>query len=100
MNTKVLRSSNSSVLGHVASADSDNLAFRLKERIRKNGTQLVWIAQDGCIMTAEADSPAAKQADESRLVGCYSGTAHAPRIASDIDVALAEYAQRAMQTHS
>lgn len=80
--------------------DSDDVAFRLKERIRKNGTQLVWIASDGCIMAAEVNSPAAKAADESRLIGCYSSSAHAPRIASDIDVAMAELAQQAMRGHA
>lgn len=100
MNAKVIRSSIPSVLGHVASSDSDELAFRLKERIRKNGTQLVWIAADGCILCAEVNSPSAKQADETRLIGCYSSAAHAPRIASDIDVALAEYAESAMQART
>lgn len=100
MNDKDSRGANPGVVGHVATTDTDDLAFRLKERIRKNGTQLVWIDDDGCILAVQVDSPAAKHVNENRLIGCYSNSAHGPRIASDIDVAIAEHATQAMRAHA
>jgi hypothetical protein len=87
-------------VGHVATTDADLMAVRLKDRIRREGTQLVWIAEDGCILAAGVDSVCARHAQGEAVIGCYTKEAMPSHIAADVDFARNEYATQAMRARA
>jgi len=85
------------VLGHYAISDPVLVALKLSERIRKEGTQTLWIADDGCFLADDPTRKTAQSADPAGIVGKYTGAISADGIAADIEFTRSHFADSALR---
>jgi len=95
---KALRNTKPGVIGHIAASDPALAAIRLRERIRKDGAQTLWIGDDGCLLAQDATRKIS--ADANALIGTYTIATKASGIADDIAASRDEYAAAAIKARA